>query len=246
MSINKFKVEFTRNTIDELKKNDGIISLLYFGYYIILLIGFGLVSFNTSIYKEVGKVFTNNYLARIIFYLPITVISVAPIFIILKVRNQRLETIGLSCKNLFKSLLIGIVGALPFSLLNINGALQAGKNINTNILDFIYIFLYFLICIAFVEEVIFRGFIQTRIFQLIKGKWIGIIVVGVLFAAIHIPFQMMVAHMNLVEFLMYDCVHLFITFIIHIYLVYLYTRYNNLTSTIIAHTLMDFSYAIFM
>lgn len=241
-----FKIEFSLTTMESLKKKDGIISLIYFAYYMIYLLAFGLIVFNTSIYSDIGKLFSNNTLTRFIFYLPFTVISILPILIILKLRKQKLVSIGLTSCNTYKSVLIGIIGAIPFSLLNISGPIQAGRNINTNLFELIFTFLYFLICIAFVEELVFRGFIQTRILKLIKVKWISIIVVGLLFSISHIPFQMMRMNMNLIEFLIYDLRHLITTCIIHIYLVYLYTRYNNLTAVIITHTLMDFSYAIFI
>lgn len=81
---------------------------------------------------------------------------------------------------------------------------------------------------------------QSRIFTLIRNKYAGILVVGFMFAIMHIPFQMFNAQMGFINFVMYDYPHLLITWVLHLYFVYLYTRNNELIAPVIAHTLINF------
>jgi hypothetical protein len=111
--------------------------------------------------------------------------------------------------------------------------------------DALWTFLYFLICIAFVDELTFRGFIQTRIRGIIKNKWLSIIIVGLMFAIMHIPFQMLKAKLPLIPFIQMDLGHLISTSILHIYFVYIYTRHNNIIAPTIAHALVGFVPYIF-
>lgn len=82
--------------------------------------------------------------------------------------------------------------------------------------------------------------------MVVKGKWLSIIIVGIMFGLIHIPFQMFRSNMPLTQFIVNDSVHLITTCVIHIYLVYLYTRDNNILSSTVAHTLINFIPSIFI
>lgn len=239
-------LSFDQEIKNKISENDGIHSIIYYLYYLLILFLFGLLIMNTQITQILGKNFTSGSLFRFIFYIPISIISVLPIFIILKFRNQGLTSVGIKKDNIFENIIIGIIGAIPISILNIIGAISEGKILNPNIFDWIWTFLYFLICIAFVEELIFRGYMQTRIQNLIKNKWTSIIMVGVLFGLMHVPFQMLMANMGPIEFLINDIGHLINTTILHIYFVYLYTRDNNILAPTIAHAIINFSYNIFV
>lgn len=225
---------------------DGVYSIIYFLYYMVMIFLFGLLQFRTQTDEILRSYFSSGTFFRLIFYIPFVIISVLPIFLILKIRKQSLKSIGIRTDKILKSIIIGVIGSIPFAVLNMIGPISSGKTINPNIFDGLWTFLYFLICIAFAEELVFRGFIQTRIQGLIKNKWISIIVVGILFGLMHVPFQMIKANMPLVEFLLYDMQHLITTCIIHVYLVYLYTRDNNIIAPTIAHAIMNFAYAIFV
>ncbi len=241
-----FTVNFDEEVKESIGKRDGVYSLIYFVYYMIVIFLFGLLIFKTKIYEGLGSHFSSRTFYRFLFYIPDTAINIFPIFLILKLRKQSLRSIGIKSENIVKSIIIGIIGSIPFSIPNIVGAISSGKTINPNIADGFWTFLYFLICIAFAEELVFRGFLQTRLQGLIKSKWLSIIVVGILFGLMHIPFQMIKANMSLLDFLKYDLRHLITTCFIHIYFVYLYTRHNNILAPTIAHTIMNFSFDIFV
>lgn len=240
-----FSVRFEEDVVKGVTKRDGFYSIIYFVYVLVILYIFGLILFKTNLYDYLGNDFKNQSLFQLLFYMPDAIITLTPIFIILKVRKQSIKSIGLKKEKWLKSVVIGLVASIPFLIANVSGAISEGKTLNTNWAEVICLFLYFLLCISLTEEVAFRGFIQTRIQGLIKNKWVSILTVGLLFGLSHIPFQMINANKSAIDFIIYDWSHLLTTCVIHIGLVYLYTRDHNIIAPTIAHALMDFSYYVF-
>ncbi len=233
-----FSVNFDNET--KMSKLDGILAIIYYLYYNIIIYLFGLIFLKTDLPYKFSIYFSNKFLYKFIFYIPISILSILPIIIILWYRKQKFKTIGIKFNKLLQSLLIGVIGGIPFILPYILGFFKHNKHFQYNPFDTFWYFLYFFICIALVEEISFRGFIQTRIQGLIKNKWLSIFVVGIMFGFMHIPFQMIKANMSFIEFVSLDKYHLITTALIHVYLVYLYTRNNNILSSTISHTLIDF------
>lgn len=232
--------------VSNIGRQDGAICIWYYVYYLVLITLFGLLVFNTDIYERLGSGFTSGHLFRFLFYIPLAAASLLPMFAIMALRHQGLHTVGLRRDGALRAVATGLLGAIPVTLLNISGPLSTGRAINTNVSELVWSLLYQLICIALVEELIFRGFIQTRIQQLIHRKWVSVAVVGLMFAAMHIPFQMMRSQMTLVEFIVHDLRHLVTTFILHAYYVYLYRRSNGVVAPTIAHAIANFSYTVFV
>ncbi|MFA9398481.1 MAG: lysostaphin resistance A-like protein [Clostridiaceae bacterium] len=237
-------VDFYEKT-KEFEKKDGIISIVYYFYYSLLIFLFGLIMFKTSLYGDLSGNIANKQLYKFLFYFPISILALAPIFFTIKIKNQKFESLGMKARKNLKSIILGIIFSLPFVLPSIIINITQGARV-LNLADCFWLFLYFFVHIAFVEEIAFRGFIQTRIQGLIKNKWASILVVGIMFALMHIPFQMILANMSFIDFIIYDWAHLLVTFLIHIYLVYLYTRDNNILSTTVTHTLIDFIPSMFL
>ncbi|MDU2491743.1 MAG: CPBP family intramembrane glutamic endopeptidase [Clostridium celatum] len=101
----------------------------------------------------------------------------------------------------------------------------------------IWNFLYMLIEIALVEEIIFRGFLQQRLKGLIKNKYVNLLVVAFVFGSIHIPF--ILAQSNLTFFQVFILV--IPKMIMHIYFVGIYKAGNNsVLSATIAHGVNNF------
>lgn len=248
MSVERgiFKVNFDEY-IKDYGAKDGLISIIYYVYDMILIYLFALLMFKTNVYKDFGTYLNlrNEQLYKFIFYFPLAIIQVAPIFIYIKIKNHSVRSLGLKTNRNIKSIILGILFSIPFTLPTIFYAIMHQAHfISMQVM--IWLFLYLFIEIAFVEELSFRGFLQTRIQGLIKKKWLSIIIVGIMFGLMHIPFQMFRSNMPLTQFIVTDSVHLITTCVIHIYLVYLYTRDNNIISSTVAHTLIDFIPSIFI
>lgn len=236
-----FQIRFDSESIFTMNRNDGILSILYYIYYLgfLYLLGLFLLKMNPDI-TNFAFGFSNNELARFVFYIPVAILSLLPLVFILKTRKQPLASIGIKKDKILRSLILGILYSLLINLPTVIYAILQGYRFNSNIFELLWLFLYFLICIAFVEEVIFRGYIQTRIQTIIKRKWISIITVGIMFAFMHIPFQMLMANMLFGQFLLYDYKHLLMTGFIHIYFVFIYTRDNHILAPTLTHAFLNF------
>jgi len=233
-------------TKESADKKDGIYIIIYYVYCMIVLWLFGLLAFKTQIYYNLEKYFISKKLLMFLFFMPAAIIQVLPTFIILYFKKESIRSIGIKKDKILRSTLIGIIASIPLVILAIIGPISTGKTLNLNLVDNLWAFLYYLICIALTEEIIFRGYLQTRIQGLIKDKWESIILVGIMFGLMHVPFQMIQDDMSLIDFLRYDFGHLISTSLLHIYFVYLYTRDNNIIAPTVAHAIINFIPNIFV
>lgn len=225
---------------------DGIISIAYYFYNIIINYLFGLLCFKTTVYSDLMQFFNihNEVFYRFIFFIPICVAQIMPIFIWIKIRNQGLKSIGIRKDKILKSIVLGILFAIPFITLPIIRALNQNMHIMSSN-QLLWSFLYYLLVIGFVEELIFRAFIQTRIQGLIKIKWISILVVAIMCSSMHIPFQMLKSNIPLNEFIPMYFISLIYQSFMHIYLLYLYKKDNDIISVSTTHLLLNFIPSIF-
>ena len=102
----------------------------------------------------------------------------------------------------------------------------------------IYNVFYYFVVIGLAEEIIFRGYIQTRIYGLIKKDVPAIAMTGVLFYAMHLPYQMPVNGMQL------SLINFAIMFALHIVMNFLHRKYNSLAAPMVFHGLLDWGGAL--
>lgn len=100
-------------------------------------------------------------------------------------------------------------------------------------------FLYTFLLIAFVEEIISRGFIQSRIRGIVKNKWVSILLGGLMFSVAHIPYDFLNQELNFISYLQKDYIMLIIYVIMHFYFVYIYSKTENILAPTITHTLIN-------
>ncbi|MDF2923480.1 MAG: hypothetical protein K0R57_2394 [Paenibacillaceae bacterium] len=236
----QFKIVFDPQTEKALDKKDGWYAIAYFLYLMIFIYLLGLFMFKTSYINDLSRHFDNKYLFKNMLYFPIALLQILPVFLILYLRKQPVWTMGLTLRRLIPSIVIGIIACLPLNLTKLFNYIDHSNGFHLKGSEAFYNLVYFLVFIAFVEELIFRGFIQARVLRLVSNKYLAILIVAVMFSVMHIPFQMIKAQMGLIEFIAYDWPHLLITGLMHIYFVYIYTRTNNLVAPSIAHGLNDF------
>lgn len=98
-------------------------------------------------------------------------------------------------------------------------------------------FLYMLIEIAFVEEIIFRGYVQQRLRGIIKNKYINLFIVAFIFGIMHIPITLIQGNLSIMEV----SLSIIPKMIMHIYFVGVYKMGNNsILSSTIVHSLNNF------
>lgn len=215
------------------EKLDGILAIFMTIYISIITIIFWYLISKLGWGDEFVSNFENKMFAKVIFYIPLDIIELFPIFIILKYRNQSLKSIGINKNKILKQIIIGISLYLPLFLLN----WKVLKVLNVELMS-IWGFMCMLIEIAFVEEVIFRGYIQQRLRGLIKNRYVNLFIAAFMFGIIHIPF-------TLIQFdnITFNNIVLSIIprMIMHIYFVGVFKAGgNSILSSTITHALYNF------
>lgn len=216
----------------EYEKLDGILAIFMTIYISIITVIFVYIISKLGWNDKFISNFENRLFGKFIFYIPVALVELLPVFIILKFRNQSLESVGINKNKIFKQIIIGISLYLPLFLLNwkyFNVANMKSMSI--------WSFLCMLIEIAFVEEIIFRGYIQQRLRGIIKNKYINLFIVSFIFGIMHIPITIIQGNFSIIEL----CLLIIPKMIMHIYFVVVYKLGNNsvLSSTIV-HSLNNF------
>jgi len=108
-------------------------------------------------------------------------------------------------------------------------------------------FLYFLFVIALPEEIIFRGYLMTRL-EAAKGSWKqAVLLSGLLFVLIHIPYQYSVSGRGVVSYLLHgNLVTLLMTFIWHLVFCTLFKKTKSIYGAVLFHGIMDWSNYIYL
>jgi len=214
-----------RELLKSFTVSDSIVALLY---YVLILAVYYLMGLALS---RTGKYY--GYAVNIILML-------IPIFIC-----RRLSSLGISKRNLKKSLIVsGLIGLLfLLSMTIIPGIIMKAEFLPVgNILNNIF---YYLIIIALSEEISFRGYIQPRLYPLVKNECLMIIIGGILFVFMHYPFQMSMRGMSFLEYWPQFISAAPFQFLWHLAFSELYRLFGNIFGSTLLHGLVDLSTGIF-
>ncbi len=191
-------------------------------------------------------------LYRYIFQLPDTIeeLVVKPIiwiggtYYFVRKEKQKLESIGITSKNLFPAIYfaigLGLIFAVEGILVNFlkYGHLNFQANIGSGSM---FISLGISIATAISEEIAFRGYIFTRLWTALKNEWVANLITSVLWTIIHIPVTVFVLKYSLNEAIIY----LFLTFIYGLGAAFIYARTKNIASSIFLHVLWEWPINLF-
>lgn len=173
------------------------------------------------------------------------VLTVLAIAVVLLLIRFKCSTVGIRWRNASKGILTGLIMGIIFLLcytiipgIIAGSALLPAKEIGYNII-------YYFVIIAFEEELAFRGFIQPRLFPLLKKEWLMLIVGGILFVCMHYPFQMAARGMNFVEYFPFFLAGAPMQLLWHFVFSWLYRRFGNIFGGTILHGFVDMSMGIF-
>lgn len=154
------------------------------------------------------------------------------------IRNQSLSTIGINKKNFWKSLIIGLIISIIIAILSGVTAILNISVIQENIKLILMEIIYYFVFIAFTEEILFRGYIGSRLF--IYRRWLTNVIVGFMFAFAHFPFQAVIQQINFMNYIMDNWFWVFSTIILHTLLQLFYSKYNNFIGPTLIHFSLDF------
>ncbi|WP_195516189.1 CPBP family intramembrane glutamic endopeptidase [Paraclostridium bifermentans] len=230
--MNKIYIEKSFSEFN-YKKKDSIIAILVYIYILVLTCLFGIYIYKSNINIYLSSFFKNKNLYKIIIQLPILILEIIPILLILKKSNHSLSSIGIFFENIKKQILLGIVFAVPFIITSIY--------INKySIINFtLYSIVYQLIFTSLIEEIIFRGFIQSRLKGIIHNTILRTLVVGIMFGFLHLPFQLISNSAPLAELLLPLLISILTKTGMHVYYSFVYYKSNNLLAPIITHTIKN-------
>ncbi len=170
----------------------------------------------------------------------VSLFLIGSVFLLCSVRKQKLVTVGFSKTYALQSFGMGM--SLLMIVIALKGftSVYNGSKIQTDIVLIVMNVIYYLIFIAFMEEVVIRGYIGTRLYGYFTNKRLSIVIVGIMFSFEHIPFHMTVAQMSLVEYISQNWENLIFIIIFHFIFQWLYAKYNSIIAPTIFHFIWDF------
>ena len=203
-------------------------TLIALGYYALILIVYYVTG---SLMANTGKYYG----------VPASIVLMLIPLLICRKRS----TIGLSRRNLKRSLIVSsTIGILFLLTSTVIPGLAAGEKL-LPLKEIVSNLFYYFIIIGLSEEISFRGFIQPRLYPLIKREWLMILVGGVLFVFMHYPFQMAARSMSFTEYWPQFAADAPFQFLWHLVFTGLYRRYGNIFGSAVLHGFVDMSMGIF-
>lgn len=220
------------NKIKKYEKKDGILALILFGIFVLFYSIIAVLQIQVSFIKD------NILVVGCIINILIIIITI----LFVKIKHQKLDTIGLYKGKWKTSCIIGIVLASIYFFNNCLSNLINGSSL-VSIKEIVILLIYYLL-ISLCEEIAFRGYIGTRIYGLIKKKWIAIIAVGFLFIIMHFPYRMIAYGMTISELTIGNLSWIFDLLITHIIFNFIYLKTDSLYGSIIPHWISNLAYNI--
>lgn len=159
----------------------------------------------------------------------------ALVFLVCARRGQPLCTLGITSKGIALSLFFGVLGCAV--IVALKGGLRhfAGTLASAGALGLFVQLLYQLLFIALPEEIIFRGYIGTRLRGVINSSFTTALLTGVLWALAHVPFQLVIQNLSLAQYLSANWQGLVIIVILHFVFQWGYEKTNSLVAPVLWH-----------
>lgn len=223
--------EYVQQT-EEYGRKDALLAIIL---YVVMILEFVLLG---KLFVQKSSTLTEAYIFCTTGIVSLSIIGF--VFLFCSIRKQKFVTVGFSKKQATKSFVWGMILLILVVIMGCIWLFASDLAIQTDIGAIIMKIIYFLLFIGFTEELVFRGYIGTRLYGCFTNKRLSIIVVGIMFSLMHIPFQMMLAQMSLLEYIDAHWVSLFYISIIHIGFQYLYSKYNSIIAPTILHFIIDF------
>lgn len=217
---------FPEIIFEDIKKKDGYIAIVFsITYFLLSFVYFHLlkdflVGTNTEIYSK--------ELRRLVSGTGFYILPVIVIFTILKLRNQKIATIGFRRQGLKSSIALGVVLTVILSI----GHIVRGKELSS----VIYNMIFYISILGFSEEIVFRGFLWPRL-VICFGKKYGTVISGIFFGVMHAPLNIVIKEASFSKAIFNEVGGGIVGSLIFIYI---YTRNNNIVLPSFIHGALDF------
>lgn len=194
-------------------------------------------------------IFAAAVLSGYFYYWVNMIIAVLPVFIPLTIvmkNKSGILSLGIHKRELAASLRLGLFFGIIAMIIH-QGVLPAivyGWKL-APIGSLLFELFYYFVIIALIEEIIFRGYIQTRLFGMIKNETAAVLLAAVLFALYHLPFQFTNNGIALLSNIAFYTSFIYnITGHIVFYLIY--RKYNSIWGAVVFHALGDWAGSMFI
>ena len=210
----------------------------------------------TSLLKNATLLFTFLLIVwgfyRLIFQLPTWLeelvikpaVWLIPVYFLVKREKANYQSIGITLKNLFPavylSLILGSVFAIEGVIVHFikYGSLNFKANLGT---EGMLLSLGLSLGTAISEEIAFRGYIFTRLWQVFQNEWLANLITSIGWTIIHIPITIFINKLSVIDAIIY----LFLTFIFGIGSSFIFARTKNISSSILLHVLWEWPIMLF-
>lgn len=172
------------------------------------------------------------------------IIWLLPVFYIINKEKTKLDSLGITLKNLFLSIYMALgLGAFFVVEAVIVNILKYGKlNFGANLGDLPFmVTLGLSFATSISEEIAYRGYIFGRLWYALKSEFMASAITTILWVGIHIPIAFVVWKLDLSAGLIY----LMLTGIFGIGSAFIYGRTKNIWSSIFLHVLWEWPIILF-
>lgn len=199
------------------KKSYGIIAVIFYGIYFCGL-------FLAGILYQKGVMSGMN-----IIYCALFAVGV----LIVLIKDGNIDNLGFGKDKLRINLIISlIIVAITFIVVLVFSNLAFKKLIKQ--------MFYYLFYIAAIEEILFRGLIQSYLFGFKLNKYVIFVIGALLFSFMHVPFQMFVHNNVSLHYLVEAIPNLIETFIGHFVYCFIAYKRRDITLSIAVHYAYNF------
>lgn len=213
-----------KNNLMEYEKRDGIKAIII--YCLIM----GSAFFHGWLYTTNTSVLVLN-LSQV--WIPLVLILLFACFF--HYNKQKIDSVGINTDKIKNSIILGVIGGIFLLVIQTVLFKAQGKSISfTEPLLINWIIFFFA---ALEEEIIFRGYIQTRLSGLIRNQWIIGIINSVLFLSIHYPVKWVVTGKLYFDVLPVEYVISLLA--LHFFCDAVYKRTNCLWGSVILHIIYN-------
>lgn len=173
------------------------------------------------------------------------IVWLLPVFYLLNKEKQGLKSLGITLKGLFPAVYYAlglgvffVMEALIVNFVKYGGVFNLGANIGALPL-LPALGLSFATAIS--EEITFRGYIFTRVWNFLKNEVWANLVTSIFWAMIHVPITIFVWKLDVTAAIIY----LFLTTLFGIGSAFVYARTKNILSPILLHVLWQWPIILF-
>ena len=159
-----------------------------------------------------------------------------------KIKGESLASVGLYGGYWKKSVGFGAFMAAIYFFNNCLSHLLAGARL-IPVKDILMAVVYYFL-VALCEEIVFRGYIATRLYGFVKNKYLVWVITGILFILMHFPYRIVAYGMTIADLTIRNVGWLVDLFVTHMMFTLISKKTNSLWGAVLPHWMSNLAYSI--